>query len=582
MKRQAIAHLFIAFILALSWPAAAFRSVLAEADSNSESAASVFITELQTHGSLLDEDGELSTDGTMEFVELYNPHDEYVSIDGWRLEFINQAGTTTRVVAAFHDTESTAIKIPPKEFFVISYEDYLPEADYYIEGRFASGYLNYHDGSVLLLDDSEEVADLVGYGSATYYQEEPALSLEDPDTSLFRCFSDEGLVNSENNAEDFFISSQPSPWQAAACDEPDAPGEDDTDNGSHDDEGDSNEQDNPEDEKTDPDENTPTDTDYCDGIVFSELLPNPQGPRSEFPRAEHAFIELHNTTNDTVSLYGCGLQSSANTTIYWFTEDDKLDGHEYRAFYEGETDVQLPVAPSGTVYLLTTDQKEADTQTYPAGMPEAASWSWFGNDTWEITYSTTPHQENEEMPLRPCPEGQERNPDTNRCRNIESSTETLSPCPEGQERNPETNRCRNVAAAASQFVPCGPGQERNPETNRCRNINQASQLVPCGEGQERNPETNRCRSISSASTDLVPCGPGQERNPETNRCRNVVEPNSETMGVQDVHVAASSDNANWLLSGFVLGSVLLYGGWEWRLDAKRILLNVKRRLSTRI
>jgi hypothetical protein len=45
-------------------------------------------------------------------------------------------------------------------------------------------------------------------------------------------------------------------------------------------------------------------------------------------------------------------------------------------------------------------------------------------------------------------------------------------CAEGQERNPETNRCRTVSAVlgATDLAPCKTGQERNPDTNRCRNI----------------------------------------------------------------------------------------------------------------
>ena len=47
-------------------------------------------------------------------------------------------------------------------------------------------------------------------------------------------------------------------------------------------------------------------------------------------------------------------------------------------------------------------------------------------------------------------------------------------CPEGQERNAETNRCRSIASAsvlgASVLAQCPEGQERNAETNRCRTV----------------------------------------------------------------------------------------------------------------
>lgn len=93
-----------------------------------------------------------------------------------------------------------------------------------------------------------------------------------------------------------------------------------------------------------------------------------------------------------------------------------------------------------------------------------------------------------------CPQGKYRNPETNRCRNIEEAIATLVTCAEGQSRNPETNRCRSVASAASAVLaPCGPDQERNSATNRCRSVLSATGPTPCPAGQTRNLETKRCR-----------------------------------------------------------------------------------------
>lgn len=49
----------------------------------------------------------------------------------------------------------------------------------------------------------------------------------------------------------------------------------------------------------------------------------------------------------------------------------------------------------------------------------------------------------------PCGEGEFRNPATNRCKKLASTTSTLKPCQSGYERNPETNRCRKTANLAS-------------------------------------------------------------------------------------------------------------------------------------
>jgi len=85
---------------------------------------------------------------------------------------------------------------------------------------------------------------------------------------------------------------------------------------------------------------------------------------------------------------------------------------------------------------------------------EGESWA-FIDGSWRYTNQPTPNSKNMsskiiskiiiETQLKPCGPGQYRNPETNRCRNIVSSSDsTLKPCEPGYERNPETNRCRKI------------------------------------------------------------------------------------------------------------------------------------------
>lgn len=126
------------------------------------------------------------------------------------------------------------------------------------------------------------------------------------------------------------------------------------------------------------------------------------------------------------------------------------------------------------------------------------------------------------------------------------------------------------------LVPCKPGQERNPETNRCRSTaSAAATLVPCKEGQERNPETNRCRSIKGAAAELKPCTPGQERNPETNRCRKVTAGDipGAAFAVQEVPDSPSTFAGWWVLGGVgVLAAG--YGAWEWRRELWGVITKI--------
>jgi len=47
-----------------------------------------------------------------------------------------------------------------------------------------------------------------------------------------------------------------------------------------------------------------------------------------------------------------------------------------------------------------------------------------------------------------------------------AKTKKVKPCPEGEERNPETGRCKKIKV----YPPCPPGQERDPVTHRCKTI----------------------------------------------------------------------------------------------------------------
>ncbi|MBC7746528.1 hypothetical protein H7Y40_00935 [Pedobacter sp.] len=167
------------------------------------------------------------------------------------------------------------------------------------------------------------------------------------------------------------------------------------------------------------------------------------------------------------------------------------------------------------------------------GYPSASSaskqgWAWaLGDDgVWQWTSTPQPDAKNvitvpvEVAPTviavdSDCPAGKYRNPDTNRCKNIEEAIATLVACDEGQYRSSETNRCRStIVAASATLTPCDVGEERNPATNRCRVLVNGSStvLAPCPAGQERNPDTNRCRKIVSSLAATTLTEPGANNN----------------------------------------------------------------------
>ncbi len=265
----------------------------------------------------------------------------------------------------------------------------------------------------------------------------------------------------------------------------------------------------------------------CEVLALSEILPNPEGSDTG-----SEYIELYNPTNKVISLEGCSLKVGSSTKDL---EGDIWPG--YKVFYG----LTLPNAAGGQVEFISPTTEEV--VIYPADLGDNEAWALVAN-TWQITNQPTPNAENS---ARVVVEEQ-------------VSEDTLEPCPEGKFRNPETNRCKTIETDEG-LKQCAPDQYRNPETNRCKKKAETlTALKPCGEGQYRNPETNRCRKISSDGSSLKPCEEGEERNAETNRCRKVAGVSTDVPSEAD----DSAPNINYILIGLFASTAVLYGIYEYR------------------
>jgi hypothetical protein len=240
--------------------------------------------------------------------------------------------------------------------------------------------------------------------------------------------------------------------------------------------------------------NTPEIINSCTGLELSEIAAN----------VDNQFVEIHNPTADDIDLTDCQLTTNRNSNAHVL--DGVLSKGSFLTIYIKDTTLTLTKTTTGTVYLLSSDgQKEVDSTSY-SGLPKETSWALV-DGSWRQTYELTPNAANTWVAYPACPAGQERNPETGRCRKI-AEPEVLAPCPDGQYRNPLTNRCKKYEVVSA-LTPCKEGYERNPLTNRCRKIvTEEDELKPCAEGWERNPETNRCRKKVSTEPAAFAVQPG--------------------------------------------------------------------------
>jgi hypothetical protein len=304
------------------------------------------------------------------------------------------------------------------------------------------------------VDDKGEVADLLGYGSATNAKNaeggKPITASKVAGKSVQRCEKTPGVVIDTNiNADDFANYEFATPGTGVACAG-----------------GDGYEHEN---------------VNYCSGLVLNEIGANLSGQ----------FIEVFNSSGGLLDMSGCGLKTNRSGKVFVF-ENLELEAGEYSALRVEDTGLTLTKTTTGTVYLLNSAGVVTDSVYYENLKPGTA-FAKFGS-SWLQTYATTPNEANIYEEFAACAIGYERNLATGRCRKIAVEALLLD-CGEGKFRNPETNRCKSLASLATDYTPCKEGYYRNPETNRCKKIASEDGLKPCQAGYERNSETNRCRKV---------------------------------------------------------------------------------------
>ena len=181
-----------------------------------------------------------------------------------------------------------------------------------------------------------------------------------------------------------------------------------------------------------------------------------------------------------------------------------------------------------------------------------------------------------EKPVKDCGEGKFLNPKTNRCKNLQTVSETSTGktittydpktgeatvekiCNPGYELNAETNRCNKIKAEKSDKQSSQKSDEKTTKTSSSKTSTNTgsktsssasskatsdhdSKTKDCGEGKFLNPKTNRCKNLQTVSesttgktvTTFDPktgesttkkiCNSGYELDVDSNRCKKKKE-----------------------------------------------------------
>lgn len=468
----------------------------------------LIIRELQTDGL----QGN-TTDGTKEFIELYNPGDQFVDVSGWQVQYLSasNAGASgpTRILATLEGI------VAAHGYVLLSYHDYLPDADIYFgaDSTSSSGLLAHSGGHVRIVDLAGATIDAVTWGSGVTLSGWWKSAEIPPGDAIQRIMPGDPMYVGRSTFTSPNVATPPLSGDLLLPVTPPQP--------------------------------------PCVGVILSELLPNPTGIDTG-----NEFIEVQNSTTEPVSLKECSLHIGDDSTDHVSFElpDELLAPGAYRAFSDTDSGIVLPNATAQTVWLTTSDSQQG--VLYPNNMPDGQAWA-FLNGSWQATTQPSPGAANVSAPQELISDAPAIN--------------ASQACPVGKERNPDTGRCHTIAVDTLP-PPCAAGQERNPTTGRCRATTSAAATPPlqaCQEGQERNPNTNRCRAVLGATTTPSSCATGQERNPQTNRCRKTT--NGSLTTVQDVTTKSKQSSFTWLVLAIGVVGIVGYGLYEWRHDIQNRL-----------
>ena len=321
--------------------AVAVALIFAAKFAQAETAPHTVINEIQVSG-------ENSND---EFIELFNPSDTPIDLEGYKLAKKTKTGSTESVLVSAAKFSGT---VQAHGYFLIAHPGYKDEisADLAYSG---STYSISKDNTIFLYDKDEALLDKVGFGAVNNSNSENSPA---PNPDANQSIERTDFIDTDNNAADFSISASPTPENSTVVETDD---EDDDD--------------------------IPDDPEKCatfsKDIRLNEIFP--------YPQSGDEFVEITNAGGSCVDVSGWKVMDGADHKKT-FPEKSMIYPGEY-LFLEGNLYLNND---SDTVYLLAADGSAKDDaldhESYEKAR-EGFSFAFDGKD-WNWTSISTPEAEN--------------------------------------------------------------------------------------------------------------------------------------------------------------------------------------------
>ena len=352
-------------------------SIFCVAFANSEEVKHLVISEIQISGeSVYDE-----------FIELYNPTDLEIDINGWDLKRKTESGSESNVL---NNIEGV---ISANGYFLViprancgdnnnesCYKKMVSGDDEYTTNSFFA-----NNNTVLLYNCDGVLIDKVGWGRAIDFESEVInLDLENS-KSLERKIIDNIIQDTDNNEGDFILRDDPEPQNSGDTNDQDDENSDEQKNS--DDENDNNNEEETEDDNNGSDEqDSPM---ALRDIVITEFLPNP-----EDSDRDNEFIEIYNNDDTKVDLSGWVLEDKIGSAKkFVISNNTEINIGEYKVFYSDETKITLNNSGDGVI-LKDNKNNIIDETPVSDSVQEEQSYVLDEYEDWVLTLKPTPGRKN--------------------------------------------------------------------------------------------------------------------------------------------------------------------------------------------
>ena len=326
-----------------------------------------------------------------EFIELYNPANLEINLDGWDLKRKTESGSESNVLNNIEGVISAYgyfLIIPRANCGDDNNENCYKKAvvgdDEYTTNSFFAD-----NNTVLLYDCNGVLVDRVGWGRAIDFEGEVInLDLEN-NKSLERKVVGNVIQDTDNNKDDFILRDDPLPQNSGVI----GPQDDENSNEQeNDDQDDDNNEEEIEDDNSGNDEQDGSTAlrDYgASNIIITEFLPNP-----EDSDRDNEFIEIYNNDDIKVDLSGWFLEDKVGSIKKFIIPDDtEISIGGYKVFYSDETKITLNNSGDGVV-LKDNENNIIDKTPISNSVQEEQSYILDEYGGWTLTLKPTPGRKN--------------------------------------------------------------------------------------------------------------------------------------------------------------------------------------------